>query len=44
VYGSALAPETLPQALELTAAICTVVVVAMMAVIASVLRPARAPA
>jgi DHA2 family multidrug resistance protein-like MFS transporter len=44
VYGSALAPETLPRALEMTAAICAVLTVAMMAVILSVLRPARAPA
>jgi MFS transporter, DHA2 family, multidrug resistance protein len=40
VYGSALAPETLPQALELTAAICTLVVIAMAAVIVGILRPA----
>jgi MFS transporter, DHA2 family, multidrug resistance protein len=40
VYGSALAPETLPQALELTAAICTLVVIAMAALIVGILRPA----
>jgi DHA2 family multidrug resistance protein-like MFS transporter len=39
VYGSALAPETLPQALELTAAICTLVVIAMAALIVGMLRP-----
>jgi MFS transporter, DHA2 family, multidrug resistance protein len=39
VYGSALAAETLPQALELTAAICTVVVIAMAALIVGMLRP-----
>jgi MFS transporter, DHA2 family, multidrug resistance protein len=44
VYGSALAPETLPQALEMTAAICAVLTLAMMGVILSLLRPARAPA
>ncbi len=44
VYGSALARETLPQALELIAAICAIVVVAMMAVIVGMLRPARATA
>jgi MFS transporter, DHA2 family, multidrug resistance protein len=40
VYGSALAPETLPQALELTAAICTLVVIAMAALIVGILLPA----
>ena len=44
VYGSALAPETLPKALEMTAWICAVLTTAMMGVILSVLRPARAPA
>ncbi|MGH8642836.1 MAG: MFS transporter [Burkholderiales bacterium] len=44
VYGNAFAPETLPRALELTAAICTVLTVAIALVILAVLRPARAPA
>jgi DHA2 family multidrug resistance protein-like MFS transporter len=44
IYGNAFAPETLPRALELTAAISVVLVVAMMALIVGVLRPARATA
>jgi DHA2 family multidrug resistance protein-like MFS transporter len=44
IYGSALAPETLPQALEMTAWICAVLSVAMMGVILSVLRPVKAAA
>ncbi|MGH8661907.1 MAG: MFS transporter, partial [Burkholderiales bacterium] len=44
VYGSALARETLPQALELTAAVCAVIVVVMAAVIVLMLRRQRAGA
>jgi DHA2 family multidrug resistance protein-like MFS transporter len=44
VYGSALARETLPQALELTAAICAVIVTAMAVLIMVVLRRQRAAA
>jgi DHA2 family multidrug resistance protein-like MFS transporter len=44
VYGAALSRETLPQALELTAAICAVIVMAMAAVIVGLLRPVKAPA
>ncbi|MGH6692182.1 MAG: MFS transporter [Gammaproteobacteria bacterium] len=44
IYGSALARETLPQALELTAAVCAVIVVAMAAVIVLMLRRQRAGA
>lgn len=44
VYGAALSRETLPQQLELTAAICAVIVMAMAAVIVGLLRPVKAPA
>jgi len=44
VYGNAFTRGTLPQALELTAAICAVIVIAMAVVIVGVLRPARAAA
>ena len=44
VFGAAFARETLPHALELTAAICAVIVIAMAAAIAGVLRPAKAAA
>ncbi|MGQ0547142.1 MAG: MFS transporter, partial [Betaproteobacteria bacterium] len=44
VFGAALARETLPQALELTAAVCAAIVLAMAAVIVGLLRPARAAA
>ena len=44
VFGAALARETLPQALELTAAICAAVVVAMAAVVVGLLRPEKAAA
>jgi DHA2 family multidrug resistance protein-like MFS transporter len=45
VYGSALSSrETLPQALELTAAICATMVLAMAALIVGLLRPVKATA
>jgi DHA2 family multidrug resistance protein-like MFS transporter len=45
VYGSALSSrETLPQALELTAAICAAMVLAMAALIVGLLRPVKAAA
>jgi hypothetical protein len=45
VYGAALSSrETLPQALELTAAICAFIVLAMAAVIVGLLRPVKAAA
>lgn len=44
IYGSALARETIPQALELTAAICAVIVMAMAVVIIAVLRGRRSAA
>jgi MFS transporter, DHA2 family, multidrug resistance protein len=45
VYGSALSSrETLPQALELTAAICAAMVLAMAALIIGLLRPVKATA
>ena len=43
VFGNAFARETLPQALELTAAVCTVLVIAMAAVIVTLLRRVPAP-
>ena len=44
IFGAALARESLPQALEFTAAVCAVIVMAMAAVILGVLRPVKAPA
>jgi MFS transporter, DHA2 family, multidrug resistance protein len=44
IFGAALARESLPQALQLTAAVCAVIVMAMAAVIIGVLRPVKAPA
>lgn len=44
VYGSAFARETLPQALELIAAICAVISIAMAILIAAVLRRPRTTA
>jgi len=44
VYGAALSRETVAQALELTAAICAAIVIAMAAVIVALLRPVKATA
>jgi DHA2 family multidrug resistance protein-like MFS transporter len=44
VFGAALAPDTVVQALELTAAICALIVLAMAVVIVGVLRPAKVAA
>src|SRR5919106_347320 len=44
IYGAALSRETLPQALELTAAICAAIVIATAAVIVALLRPVKATA
>jgi DHA2 family multidrug resistance protein-like MFS transporter len=44
IFGAALARDSLPQALALTAAVCAVIVMAMAAVIIGVLRPVKAPA
>jgi len=44
LFGAALARDTLPQALELTAAICAVIVVAMAVLIMVMLRHQRAGA
>jgi MFS transporter, DHA2 family, multidrug resistance protein len=44
VYGAALSRETVAQALELTAAISAVIVIAMAAVIVGLLRPVKAAA
>jgi MFS transporter, DHA2 family, multidrug resistance protein len=44
VYGAALDPSTVAQALELTAAVSAVLVLAMAAAVVSLLRPAKAAA
>jgi DHA2 family multidrug resistance protein-like MFS transporter len=44
VYGAALSRDTVAHALELTAAICAAIVIAMAAVIIGLLRPVKATA